>query len=91
MKMLELLMVPTVVFLAVVAPIWIIMHYHSLRRSSRSLSQNDLQLLEQMLVDVDKMSRRIEALESILEQDDPQWRRHVDPAGDEEQPREDRP
>ena len=78
MQILNLLVAPTVVFLAVVAPIWIIMHYRSQRQSSRSLTQSDLKLLEEVLVEVDSMSRRIEALEAILAQDEPNWRRYTD-------------
>jgi phage shock protein B len=78
MKMLEFLFVPTILFLAVVAPVWIIMHYKSARQSSRSLNQGDLKMLEALLVDVDKMADRIEALESILDQDVPQWRRQYE-------------
>ena len=78
MQILNLLVAPTVVFLAVVAPIWIIMHYRSQRHSSRSLTQSDLKLLEDVLVEVDRMSQRIEALEAILAQDDPDWRRYTD-------------
>jgi phage shock protein B len=78
MQILNLLVAPTVVFLAVVAPIWIIMHYRSQRQSSRSLTQSDLKLLEDLLVNVDRMSRRIEALEAILAQDDPNWRHYTD-------------
>jgi phage shock protein B len=75
MKMLEFLFVPTILFLSVVAPVWIIMHYKSARKSSRSLNQSDLKLLEELLVDVDKMAERIDALEAILDQETPQWRR----------------
>lgn len=87
MQILNFLVAPTVVFLAVVAPVWIIMHYRSARQSPRSLTQGDLKLLEELLVDVDKMSRRVEALEAILEQDEPNWRRHTEgheTAGDDE-------
>lgn len=82
MQILNFLVAPTVVFLAVVAPVWIIMHYRSQRQSSRSLTQDDLQLLEQLLVDVDRMSQRIEALEAILDEDDTDWRRHSNPRGE---------
>jgi phage shock protein B len=78
MQILNFLVAPTVVFLAVVAPVWIIMHYRSTRQSSRSLTQGDLRQLEELLIDVDQMTRRIEALEAILEQDDVNWQRYTD-------------
>ena len=75
MKMLELLVAPTIVFLVVVAPLWIVMHYRSARGSSRSLDQDEREALEELLADLDKMTDRIDALESILDHDNPGWRK----------------
>jgi len=77
MKMLEFLFVPTILFLTVVAPVWIVMHYRSLKGSSRGLDPDDVQSVEKMLETLDQMSERIEALESILQHDHPNWRQHV--------------
>ena len=74
MNGLEFLFVPMVLFTVVVAPIWIIMHYRSLNKSSRSLSEDDRQSLDDMLATVDKLSQRIVSLESILDADHPNWR-----------------
>ena len=72
----EMMFVPMVLFMVFVAPIWIVMHYRSLNRSSRSLSNEDRESLDEMLATVDKMSDRIASLESILEADHPNWRQH---------------
>ena len=77
MEFLKFLFVPTILFLVIVAPLWITMHYRSVNRSSRSLSQEDRESIEHMLVTVDKLSERIGALESILDVDHPQWRQQV--------------
>ncbi|MFT5577358.1 MAG: phage shock protein B [Paraglaciecola psychrophila] len=74
MKMLEFLFVPTILFLTVVAPIWIGMHYSSSRKSSRSLDQGDREELEHLLADLDKMTERITTLEAILDQEHGDWR-----------------
>ena len=50
-------------------PIWLTMHYRSVNRSSRNLSEEDRETVEQMLVTVDKLTDRIESLESILDID----------------------
>lgn len=84
MRMLEFLFVPTILFLVVVAPIWIVMHYRSVKSSSRKLEPHDLETVEKMLATLNEMSDRIEALESILEHDHPNWRKHVH-ARDEKQ------
>lgn len=77
MEFWKFMFVPTILFLTVVAPIWITMHYRSVRQSSRSLSQEDRQAVEQMLETVDRLTDRIGALEAILDDDHPDWRRQV--------------
>jgi phage shock protein B len=77
MEFLKFMMVPTVLFLVIVAPLWITMHYRSVNRSTRSLNQEDRESIEQMLETVDKLTDRIGALESILDADHPQWRQQV--------------
>ena len=70
----EMLFVPMVLFMVIVAPTWIVMHYRSVNRSSSQLSEDDRQAIEDMLVAVDQMADRIESLESILDADHPNWR-----------------
>ena len=77
MEFWKFMFVPTILFLTVVAPIWITMHYRSVNRSSRSLNEDDRQSIEQMLDTVDKLTDRIGALESILDDDHPDWRQQV--------------
>ena len=70
----EMLFVPMVLFMVIVAPTWIVMHYRSVNRSSSQLSEEDQQALEDLLVAIDQMAERIDSLESILEADHPDWR-----------------
>ena len=70
----EMLFVPMVLFMVIVAPTWIVMHYRSVNRSSSQLSEDDRQSLEEMLVAVDQMVDRIESLESIIAAAHPNWR-----------------
>ena len=71
----EMLIVPMVLFMVIVAPTWIVMHYRRVNRSSSQLSEDDRQALEDVLVAVDQMADRIESLESILDAGHPDWRR----------------
>ena len=80
----EMLFVPMVLFMVIVAPTWIVMHYRSVNRSSSQLSEEDRQSLEAMLVAVDQMANRIKSLESILEADHPNWRQDAGAAAREE-------
>lgn len=74
MSIVEAIFIPVILFMVIVAPIWIIMHYRSLNRSSRSLTDEDRQSLDDMLATVDKLNDRIGTLESILDADHPTWR-----------------
>jgi phage shock protein B len=78
MEFWKFMLVPTILFLVVVAPMWITMHYRSVNRSSRSLTQEDRVSIEHMLETVDKLIDRIATLESILDDDHPQWRQQMD-------------
>jgi len=74
MEFWKFMFVPTILFLTVVAPIWITMHYRSVSRSSRSLNAEDRRHLEHMLDTADRLAERIATLESILDDDHPGWR-----------------
>ncbi|NND66790.1 MAG: envelope stress response membrane protein PspB [Halioglobus sp.] len=74
MDFFKFMFVPTILFLTVVAPIWITMHYRSVNRSTRSLNQEDRDSVEHMLETVDRLTERIATLESILDDDHPDWR-----------------
>jgi phage shock protein B len=75
MKFFEFMFVPTILFLTVVVPIWLTMHYRSVNRSARGLSADDREAVEHMLETVDKLGERIHTLEEILDADHPDWRK----------------
>ncbi len=77
MQFWQFMFVPTILMIVVVAPIWITMHYRSVNRSSRSLSEEDRESIEHMLEVVDRLTDRIGTLESILDADHPDWRQKV--------------
>jgi phage shock protein B len=77
MEFWKFMFVPTILFLVIVAPMWITMHYRSVSRSSRSLNNEDRESIEHMLETVDKLTDRIGTLESILDDDHPDWRQQV--------------
>ncbi|MDA0630381.1 MAG: envelope stress response membrane protein PspB [Proteobacteria bacterium] len=79
---LEFFFVPMVLFMVIVAPIWIVMHYRSVSRSSRSLSDDDRESIDTMLVTVDKLNERIVSLEAILEADHPNWKQQEHTRGE---------
>ena len=54
--------VPVILFLAVVAPIWIIAHYATRWRATKSLSSDEEQLLEELWQSAERMEQRINSL-----------------------------
>lgn len=66
--------VPVVVFLVIVAPIWIIFHYKSKSNIVNGLSAGERAELDEMIEVANKMAARIETLESILDVESPDWR-----------------
>lgn len=74
MSIWEFLFVPSILFMVIVAPTWIVLHYRSVNRSSRGLSVEDRESIDEMLATVDKLTARIGTLESILDEHHGQWR-----------------
>ena len=70
-----LLGVALVVFLAIPAPIFIVLYFVSKWKQSRELSGADEQMLEDLWLSSQKLEERLEALETILDDDAPGWRR----------------
>ncbi|MBT8144937.1 MAG: envelope stress response membrane protein PspB [Gammaproteobacteria bacterium] len=66
-----------ILFLSIVLPLIIIGHYTTKWRTSRSLTNADQQMLEELWDDSQKMESRINALETILDAEVPDWRRKV--------------
>jgi phage shock protein B len=66
--------VPVVVFMVIVAPIWIVVHYRSKARTEDGLSAGERVELEDMFEVANKMVARIETLEAILDVESPDWR-----------------
>ncbi|NKF51759.1 envelope stress response membrane protein PspB [Shewanella sp. WXL01] len=71
---LDLLIAPIIIFLVVVAPIWLILHYRSKRQVSQGLTEEEFAQLNELIDQADKMGQRIETLEAILDSESPEWR-----------------
>ena len=81
MEFWKFMFVPTILFLVIVAPMWITMHYRSVNRAARGLTREDRETVEHMLETVDKLTDRSDTLESILDSDHREWRQQLDRQG----------
>ena len=68
-------LVPTLLFVVIVAPLWILMHYRSKRRSQGALSEDERAELERLAEIAERMGERVETLEAILDAETPDWRK----------------
>lgn len=67
-------MTPIIVFLVIVAPIWVIMHYITAGKKSVGLSDDEQKSLDELASIADSMEERMTTLESILDTETPDWR-----------------
>ncbi len=70
----EFFTAPIIVFLVVVAPIWIILHYKAKGKTAGGLSSSERLELDEMVEVANNMAVRIETLEAILDVESPDWR-----------------
>ncbi len=65
----------TVLFVTIVLPIVIVMHYMTKWKATKGLSDDEQRLLEDLWRDTQTMQSRLNALETILDGEVPDWRK----------------
>lgn len=70
----DILLVLPIVFLVVVVPLWLVLHYWYKSRASKALSKADEETLAELWRLSEKLERRVESLETILDREAPDWR-----------------
>ena len=73
----QLLTVALIVFLLVPAPLFIVLHFITKWKQSREISGGDEKMLEDMWTLSQRLERRLESLETILDNELPDWRRKI--------------
>ena len=66
-----------VLFLTIVIPLIVVLHYVTKWKQSREISGDDEKMLEDMYQMSQRMEERIVALETILEDELPDWRKKI--------------
>lgn len=74
---LGVMLVPMILFLVVVVPVWLNLHYGEKRRQGRELSSAEWNDFEATLEKAEKLEQRVITLERILDDRDPRWREHL--------------
>jgi len=69
-----MLTVIAIVFMVVVLPVWLLLHYLTRMKGMRGLKKEDETALEKLWEDAVRMEKRITSLETILDIKHPEWR-----------------
>ncbi|MGF1761876.1 envelope stress response membrane protein PspB [Aliivibrio kagoshimensis] len=67
--------IPLIIFMGLVAPLWLFLHYRSKRQTGQGLNSEDIERLQALANKAEQMQSRVETLERILDAEAPDWRR----------------
>jgi len=73
--------VPAILFVLFVAPIWLVLHYRSNRQLGNGLNEQELARLTALVAQAELLQQRVHTLERLLDVDNPQWRGDGEPRG----------
>lgn len=73
----DALFVLCILFLTIVAPLAIILHFVTKWKTSRELTRSDETLIEEVWEIAQKLESRVNVLEAILDDEAPDWRNKV--------------
>ncbi|RKF19820.1 envelope stress response membrane protein PspB [Alginatibacterium sediminis] len=63
------IMAPIIIFLVIVVPLWLVLHYRSKQKLNIGLSDNERHTLEQLRERARMLQERVETLESLLDEE----------------------
>jgi phage shock protein B len=72
----ELIAIAIIVFIAIPAPLFIILHFVTKWKQTREISGGDERMIEDLWTLSRKLDERLEALETILDSESTEWRRN---------------
>lgn len=75
MSVSHFMMMMTTIFMVVVLPIMVVMHYVTKWKATRGLSQEEQSLLEDLWKSSQSMDSRLNTLETILDDQEPNWKK----------------
>ncbi len=70
--------VPIILFMIFVAPLWLLLHYRSKRKSATGLSEEDYAALQRLSEKAESLQQRVGTLERILDAEAPKWRQNYE-------------
>lgn len=73
----ELLTIALIVFIAIPAPLFIVLHFITKWKQSREISGGDEKMLEDLWLMSQRLEERLESLETILDGELTDWRKKL--------------
>ncbi len=73
--------VPAILFVIFVAPIWLVLHYRSNRKLGVGLNEQEMTRLTALVSQADMLQQRVHTLERLLDVESPNWRAEDPSAG----------
>ncbi|MCO4320612.1 envelope stress response membrane protein PspB [Aliidiomarina quisquiliarum] len=67
---------PIIIFMVIVAPIWLVLHYRSKNKMSQGLSEQEAIQFRELVQKAEQLKERVRSLERILDQEHPDWRKY---------------
>ena len=74
MQMATAIFVLAIIFMTVIVPLFVVMHYTTKWKATKGLSDDEHQMLEDLWKEGQAMQSRVNALETILDSEVPDWR-----------------
>lgn len=66
--------VPAILFVVFVAPIWLVLHYRSNRQLGAGLNEHEMARLTALVSQADMLQQRVHTLERLLDVESLNWR-----------------
>jgi len=67
---------PLIIFLLIVAPIWLVLHYRAKKQTNQGLSSDDQDKMKLLIQRTETLQKRLVSLEQILDKEAPNWRQN---------------
>ena len=74
MSFLEFMSVPAILFMVIVAPLWLIFHYKTRWKSEKANGSADEKTVKEMWGVAQRLESRVANLEKLLDAEAPGWR-----------------
>jgi phage shock protein B len=75
MQITTAMFVLSIIFMTVIVPLFVIMHYTTKWKATKGLSDDEHKMLEDLWKESQAMQSRVNALETILDNEVPDWRK----------------